>query len=235
MRIRRGIADDLPTVASVGADAFREDILFALLNPGRHGYPNDFREGILRRSQMRFYTPGCHLVVAETDERDSDFTGTHEIMGYAWWEREGTSNAARAWQLDPLENKLERLLLNTTRLYYNFFNVDKSQDLAAVRELDKSFPNIMKGTNEHWDLAVLGVAPAFQRRGVGAQLVSWGLEVAEREGVPVALAASPIGQRLYRKMGFREFGTMNIVEGETTLTFIWEPEGMKGKWGQMQI
>ncbi|KAI4169698.1 MAG: hypothetical protein LQ343_005520 [Gyalolechia ehrenbergii] len=46
------------------------------------------------------------------------------------------------------------------------------------------------------------VNPKFQRRGVGARLISWGLQQAADEKVPVTLSTSTVAEPLYRRMGF---------------------------------
>ncbi|KAF6806378.1 hypothetical protein CSOJ01_08873 [Colletotrichum sojae] len=44
--------------------------------------------------------------------------------------------------------------------------------------------------------------PAHQRRGVGRQLMEWGLDEAARAGLPAYLVASPDGYPLYVRCGF---------------------------------
>ena len=39
------------------------------------------------------------------------------------------------------------------------------------------------------------------------QLLQWGLDRARQENVPVTLAATPAGRRLYEKAGFKRYGT----------------------------
>lgn len=59
----------------------------------------------------------------------------------------------------------------------------------------------------------LGVAPAWQRRGIGRQLMSAWLAAAVERGASLAtLNATPAGERLYRQLGFAEVG-----EGQTWL------------------
>ena len=59
----------------------------------------------------------------------------------------------------------------------------------------------------------LGVAPEWQRRGVGRQLMdAWLAAALERGAVLATLNATPAGERLYRALGFAETG-----EGQTWL------------------
>ncbi|KAI4101048.1 MAG: hypothetical protein LQ339_005276 [Xanthoria mediterranea] len=54
------------------------------------------------------------------------------------------------------------------------------------------------------------VDPVYQRRGVGAKLISWGLAQAELEKVPVTLNTSTVAEPLYRRMGFKTFQLMDL-------------------------
>ena len=54
-----------------------------------------------------------------------------------------------------------------------------------------------------WYLGVVGVAPAWQGRGLGSRLMAPGLERADRAGLPVTLETSqPRNLPLYRRHGF---------------------------------
>ena len=63
-----------------------------------------------------------------------------------------------------------------------------------------------------WYLKILCVHPGFQRRGVGAILLDWGLNHARERGEKVYLESSEYGKGLYMKKGFKEVG--EIVLGE---------------------
>lgn len=60
--------------------------------------------------------------------------------------------------------------------------------------------------DEYWGILDLGVDPRYQRRGVARSLLRWGLDQAEREGLPVHLSATPAGASLYSRLGFRSVG-----------------------------
>lgn len=95
-----------------------------------------------------------------------------------------------------------------------------------------------------YSLLFLLTSPSHQRRGVGAQLVKYGLEKATRGGVPIFLSGSPMGYPLYKKLGFKELDKIEIdlqeygwdgrEEGRVHVhvAMMWEPEekkeGLKG-------
>jgi predicted N-acetyltransferase YhbS len=59
-------------------------------------------------------------------------------------------------------------------------------------------------------LCELNISPKFQRRGLGSQLVKYGLEKADGDEVMVYLSGSPMGVPVYRKLGFEEVGRLEL-------------------------
>ena len=59
-------------------------------------------------------------------------------------------------------------------------------------------------------LGLLEVHPDYQRKGAGKMLVEWGVDAADRLGLPCWLQATPQGHGLYRKYGFVDVGKMDI-------------------------
>ena len=104
--------------------------------------------------------------------------------------------------------------------------LDRSLDKAVLKRveamMDESFPS--SDFPELWYLSTLAVLPEYQRRGIGRQLVTWGVQQGEKEGVPIALEASPDGKRLYEKCGFQWVRTENLDELAVPL-MICEPPG----------
>ena len=83
----------------------------------------------------------------------------------------------------------------------------------------------------------LTVSPDWQKRGVGAALMEEVLSRAKQEAVPVGLEASPAGEKLYKKIGFRKLADFdpgfaqevggvapNLFEEGGGL-YVWEPTG----------
>jgi predicted N-acetyltransferase YhbS len=87
--------------------------------------------------------------------------------------------------------------------------------------------------NLRMELADLACDPKFQRRGAGTVLTEWGLEKARVQGLPIMLTASPLGRKVYQKLGFRDLEYIECgVEGEEeragAQVMVWTPEGWKG-------
>lgn len=56
--------------------------------------------------------------------------------------------------------------------------------------------------------------PGFQRKGYGRELVEWGMERAEEEGVAVSVVCSEGTEAFYKKCGFEvEVGSVTTGDG----------------------
>jgi predicted N-acetyltransferase YhbS len=74
----------------------------------------------------------------------------------------------------------------------------------------------------HWYLAVMGVAPEWQGRGLGSQLMHPGFDEIDGAGVPAYLEAStPRSRALYERHGFRVTGEMNLPAGGPPIWLMW--------------
>ena len=100
MKIRQANAADLPRITHLCATAFLEEKLASWLFPRRHEYFHDYRREFGREISSQFYSPGYAVWVAETEEHDGDPSENDPIVGFAIWQRHGTSAAASAWQGD---------------------------------------------------------------------------------------------------------------------------------------
>lgn len=52
------------------------------------------------------------------------------------------------------------------------------------------------------DLMEIGTHPDYQRRGIGEFLVKYGTDRADRDAVLCCCSASPMGAKLYRRLGW---------------------------------
>lgn len=66
---------------------------------------------------------------------------------------------------------------------------------------------------QNWFLSTVAVDPVHQRRGIGQQLIQWGLQQGLQDNVPVGLEASLKGFALYERLGFRTVNELELRPG----------------------
>jgi GNAT superfamily N-acetyltransferase len=76
----------------------------------------------------------------------------------------------------------------------------------CIDENSRHFIEVYSTPEGHYGVLDTGVDPQFQRRGVARLLLEDGLKLAERQGLPVRLYATPAGVPLYKSLGFRNVG-----------------------------
>jgi GNAT superfamily N-acetyltransferase len=78
----------------------------------------------------------------------------------------------------------------------------------------------------HTYLAVMGVAPEWQGRGLGTALMRPGIELLDSEPAPAYLEAStPRSRELYARNGFRVTGEFNLPSGGPPIWQMWREPG----------
>ncbi|KAL9579279.1 MAG: hypothetical protein Q9212_005202 [Teloschistes hypoglaucus] len=248
MHIRRATSFDFPTTATFSVAAFQDDELYRYTNPHIHHYQDSFRRYFLRRQRLRNNSPGYITFVALAEpfqttnkdaakERVGDAAqggrsrgSCEEVAGYAVWYRHGTTEAARSWHTQSWGEWFESILLQAEDSYVSLFRLDRSASPQNRRSLEATGffgDDTFASLPERWHLQNLCVNPEFQRRGVGAQLVSWGQEQATKEQVPVTLSTSTVAESLYRKVGFKTWSLLDMpgVRMEAP-SLIWWPDGV---------
>ena len=77
----------------------------------------------------------------------------------------------------------------------------------------------------HWYLPMIGVAPALQGRGHGSALLSHGLAICDREGMPAYLESSSAANLpLYRRHGFRQIAELKAGSSPPIYPMLREPQ-----------
>ncbi|KAF2806276.1 acyl-CoA N-acyltransferase [Mytilinidion resinicola] len=230
MLIRPLIRADLSSVAPIVHDTFSGDELFTWLYPHQEKYPNDLRRFQLIRLRSRLVQLGSHGFVAESEPGDAEWNGAPEILGFAFYIREGSDEKAARWRQDSIAKRLDRYLLSWEQ-WYEEKALDRASDPARAKIMREATQyKFTSQLESYWYLGLLGVSPKHQRRGIGAKLVAYGQRIAEEEKMPVTLEASVMGRGLYAKLGFKEIERLAIVEGLEGVAMLWEPEGAEGTW-----
>lgn len=235
MHTRPAIPADFSAIADISVVAFANDELYYYTNPSKDLYPEDFRYLFIRRTHLRYWTPGFVFHVAVTDEGDEGHDPGGKTVGFSCWMRVGEGsqkNGTERWIADSLRGVTERNLAYLRDKYITFFKHDRSLDqwrlsnwLAQQSENFDKIPAM-------WKLQNLCVDPMFQRRGIGRLLMQWGKKRAQEEGIPVGCSSSEMGAGLYLREGFKRWGTMR-VEGlgmGDVPVFLFEPEGTEGRF-----
>jgi len=125
---------------------------------------------------------------------------TAGVVGGAFWLPPGEEKLGVARMLRLLPAMLAAYRSSTPRV------------LRALAFLERMHPR-----EPHWYLAVLGVKPAWQRRGLGTALMKAILDRCDREGTPAFLEASTARSRAcYERQGFEVMSEFRLCgEGPT--------------------
>jgi GNAT superfamily N-acetyltransferase len=182
-------------VAEIQVAAFLDDPMFVFILPDaeeRRLFLRRFMTALARRSRLY----AVALVTAP------------EFAGASLWKgpdlRELTAGQLAACGLDRLHEWIEPAPLARY----------ETVTAAFQRSFDEGAPEPC------WYLGVVGVAPAFQGRGLGTALMQPILDRADREGVPATLeTAQPRNLPLYRRLGFEVLD--EIDAGETGGLTLW--------------
>jgi hypothetical protein len=102
MHIRPVTRNDISVLADIAVAAFRNDEMYSSFFPASAVESGAFRRNHLLRMRKRIVDVGMRGFVIESDENDDFWSGEKDILGYAFWSRAGTSEAARKWQTDSL-------------------------------------------------------------------------------------------------------------------------------------
>ncbi|KAK5123915.1 hypothetical protein LTR85_002112 [Meristemomyces frigidus] len=117
-------------------------------------------------------------------------TDTSEIVGFSIW----TVYQDRLLDYPPDEAPAPTYWDNADDAEYamSIIGYIMKQRIEYIKSL--------KGNAVH--LNTLAVVPAYQRRGIGGKLLSWGLQRADELGFASFLESSAMGRGLYEKHGF---------------------------------
>lgn len=74
---------------------------------------------------------------------------------------------------------------------------------ASVFQAHRDATVRIMGKEVYWHLSHLNVASSAQRRGIGAKLLTWGVEMADEAREPAYLNSTIVGKTLYERFGFQ--------------------------------
>ncbi|KAH8177140.1 hypothetical protein LIA77_02222 [Sarocladium implicatum] len=203
--LREATLADADAICDVNFSAFSEDAVNVQTLPLESGTgPAFWKQGLVKVLE----SPDYHVLVIT----DSD---TDQVIAFANWKRPGAPITepppASAW---PQDGDPELAV----RFFGTFSRVHKE----------------IMGDKKHWYLELLATRRDAGGRGAARALLSWGLERAERDGVPVFLEATEEAEKIYSgKFGFKVLRRekVDVKTKVIDLPFmLWEPEGGRDPW-----
>jgi len=91
---------------------------------------------------------------------------------------------------------------------------NRAADPAQITILERTFPHIEHywsgSRTENWYLDLLAVHPDAQGKGYGKELVQWGIDQADKDGVVTSVISAKGKERFYGKFGYVEVGRANV-------------------------
>ncbi|KAF1850651.1 acyl-CoA N-acyltransferase [Cucurbitaria berberidis CBS 394.84] len=234
MPIRLATPSDEPAIVSACTAAFFDEALFGrVIHPHRHEYPEDVE--IFWHEQIRhsWREPNNKILVAITIEK-----GEEKVVGVAVWQRQGDDEGRKKVEAEwvdvgpdafrPLPSTVnraidpnKRTILEDSYPYYSHHWSPSKNSIPRSR---------------NWYLSLCCVHPSYEHRGLGRELVHWGLERAREEGVHASVLASHNNDPFYLRCGFDEIvadcteGEENPLQGVEggSLLFMWAKGQDKG-------
>lgn len=233
MIIRRATPADLEAMTWVLIGASPLDPVYPYRFPDRHLYPGEF--AALCRRKCAEYLATSTVVVCEMPI--DDFGSATQVVAFSAWDMP-EPDARRPMRSSAVSGAVEPTSLSSTPLpptTIGSLNRQQAFRAACARNKSRLFDSRYQSTGGHVFLKILLCHPDYQRRGAGTALTSWGIAEARRLWVPTTVFASPMGLRLYRKLGFQEIGRFRVqLEGEgdfVEIPGLVMPPGMKSGRG----
>jgi len=203
--VRVATAADLDAMTWVLIGASPLDPIYPYRFPGRNLYTDEFAE--LCRQKCAEYLATSTVVVCEMPVGHGP--GRTQVVAFSSWDAPHIPTPVSLGQ-EPLPRPANNPVLPITIGHRDRMNVFREKCAASKRDLFDT-----RYTRGHMFLKILLCHPDYQRRGAGTALTSWGIDEGRRLSLNTTVFASPMGLRLYKKLGFREIGRFRVqLEGE---------------------
>lgn len=141
---------------------------------------------------------------------DPEKEGERRVVGLAIWQQlsfaEGYGDPFTGDMSEVLQSHEETERRFATQMFASLWK----RRIEYLKEV--SSPDSGRNPPAIFVLDLCAVDPAFQRRGVAGKLVEAGLEEAKQRGnLECTTEGSAMGRAVYRKLGFKDEGTGDIV------------------------
>ncbi|KAK8094887.1 hypothetical protein PG997_001572 [Apiospora hydei] len=185
--MREATTADIPSLCDVFFDAFSEDPISSRIFPRSSALAQaeilDTFTDSVREPDVRVF------VVTEESESESASSPSDKkdskdaILGYV------------EWPYSPPPPAPETDGQKAQALAQQFFEVMERKQREHM------------GRQPHWHLAFIGVRQRAQGRGVARQLIQWGIDRADEDGMEAYVQSSPMAAARYRRYGFEDIDT----------------------------
>ncbi|ORY66108.1 acyl-CoA N-acyltransferase [Pseudomassariella vexata] len=237
--LSRASLKDVPKLAEIAAAAFNNDAHTQMkaTSPKPGSFVRDMAQGL----RMWINTPSRCVVLKATN----DSHGT--IVGFISWGYKGVELDVPLLQSevgsdeggnekgnsDPAEPNLEQT--STTTDQPQETPIQGADRIAELERLTSSHladfqKRIMPAGTRCMYIGGITIDPVYQGKGVGSQLIRWGIEQADRNGVFCWVHSSEAGWRMFEKLGFKEVDRLT-VDLDAWAVRTPRAEGCDG-WGQ---
>ena len=174
-------SSEIDRATKILAEAFDEDPMFRYLGIG------EAEQARVNVNALKWF---CRIGLRNCQTYNHIYTTAGDLKGVAAWIPPGKSEI-NIWQVLSMSFALPWKV--------GLYRLGRCISLFST--LNERHQNEM--TEPHWILSLLGVAPTYQRQGIGSLLLQPVLEQADREGLPCYLATfTEQAVRFYQKHGF---------------------------------
>lgn len=217
--IRDAVIEDLDQITEIGISSFPLDPQWNYRYPYREQHPKVHYDCCRQRWEewlAASRTPDCMILVVEGPSNENGLV--KKVLAFSIWKMPShLSDKGDKYQMKP-PTYSHRKDAN-----YAHMKAYRESSIEAEHRLFEP-----KYGNRRMDLAQLVTHPDYYRQGLARKLVERGQQIATEGNYAIGVFASPMGQALYEKCGFK---VLDIVvaraEGESeALEFpalAWEP------------
>lgn len=252
MDLREATITDLDAITEIALAAFSLDSQWHYRFPHRHEFPKDTENYTKIGYRAFFDAPKeTSYVILATLPSLEDPTVTKPVAMAVWEtnlksEVEIPTRSSQKCQYTYnyflIRHKNLHIVVNVPLAVINPPNIEPRRD-AHPRRME-AFTDVMEVARrryfsdiygaDHIHLKILATHPDYRRRGAGTKLCNWGIDLAKKNQTYISVFASPMGEKLYAHLGFKELAVVVVqVKGEeekVSITAMLYTERRKGSW-----
>ncbi|KAI9773384.1 MAG: hypothetical protein M1840_007599 [Geoglossum simile] len=219
---RIAIKQDIPRITEILLAALLQDDYFLYLHQHREKFPDDQQEYWCVWVYRALFNPRYQVLVLELADETGERVGKSQTISFAIWERKGSSDSAIKWESErrgqiAIDDIISPIITEWSGSRRDVSTARQEACIASLQYTDDTFDVI---SQDRLQIELICTDPNFQRCGAASKLVQWGKDKATMERAKaVSVAASSLGQILYRKHSFSIIKWHSIqVKGEEEMT-----------------